>query len=78
MWIAGAVAGDTASDTTIRWDGPGYIKSLDGMLKVGAMVSDVTIVDLYLPQVLYPQTGAMHGWVPCMTSIFSLHMSQGR
>jgi len=28
-----------ASDTTIRWDGPGYIKTLDGMLKVGAMVA---------------------------------------
>ena len=43
---AGATAGyygaqmqqNLASDTTIRWDGPGYIKTLDGMLKVGAMV----------------------------------------
>jgi len=44
---AGATAGyygaqmqqNLASDTTIRWDGPGYIKTLDGMLKVGAMAA---------------------------------------
>jgi len=46
---AGATAGyygaqmqqNMASDTTIRWDGPGYIKSLDGILKVGAMAASL-------------------------------------
>jgi hypothetical protein len=48
---AGATAGyygaqmqqGMASDTTIRWDGPGYIKTLEGMLKVGAMVRQFCI-----------------------------------